>query len=246
MSGSRTVTPTPPQTHTGPISENITYFFTTSNACGGTTTRTATLHVVGSIDPPPPINLASLFYPTAFPTRRHPKVGLVASEKQTLTEMADHFKSYLEFDHRARLMIVGHADVRASRRYNKALSERRVDVIRDFLISKGVPGDKIMTRALGKEQQLSASQVQAMQAKDPEKPEKWERRHKHTTWLAYNRRADIILEPEGQQSVDTYPNDVAETRILWERHRPSLRAVILASKTPGGGRHVHSANNSGT
>jgi hypothetical protein len=241
-SGRRTVTADPEQTRTGPINEDITYTFTTSNACGGSLTKTATLHVVGSIDPPPPINFASMFYPTAFPTRKHPKAGLVASEKEALTELANHFESYEQYDHQARLMIVGHADVRGSEAYNQALSERRAELIRAFLVSKGVPSDKIQTRAVGKDQQLSENQVEAAQSKDPEKPEKWETRHKRTTWLAYNRRADVVLEPEGQQSTEAYPNDVAETRILWERHRPRLKNVIQASKTPAGAEQAHASS----
>src|ERR1700758_4476440 len=61
MSGSRVVTADPKQTSTGPINENITYTLTATNACGGKVTKTATLHVVGSIDPPPSTTLASLF-----------------------------------------------------------------------------------------------------------------------------------------------------------------------------------------
>lgn len=242
ISGSRTVTPNPKQTRTGPVNEDITYTLTSSNACGGTAIKTATLHVVGSIDPPPPINLASMFYPTAFPTRKYPNAGLLASEKEALTELANHFMAYQQYDQSARLLIVGHADVRGSKAYNQALSERRAELIRDFLASKGVPSDKIQTRAVGKDQQLSESQVEAEQSKDPERPEKWETRHKRTTWLAYNRRADVILEPEGQQSTETYPNDVAETRILWQRRRPSLKAVALASKTPGGTQQARAGN----
>ena len=233
-SGSRTVTAQPEQTHTGPVDQTITYTLTTSNACGGTTTKTTTLRVVGSIDPPPPVNLASMFYPTAFPTRRHPQVGLVESEKATLAELADHFNNYLQYDHDAHLLIVGHADVRGSKAYNQALSERRAEVIRNFLMSKGVPADKIQTQAMGKDQQLSETQVVALQSKDPEKPEKWETRQRRTTWLAYNRRADVILQPEGEHSAEAYPNDVADARILWQRHRPTLKAVNLASKPAAG------------
>jgi hypothetical protein len=233
-SGSRMVTADPERTDTGPVNKDITYTFTTSNACGGTTTKTATLHVVGSIDPPPAVNLASMFYPTAFPTPKHPHAGLVASEKEALTGLANHFNNHLQYDHNARLMIVGHADVRGSRAYNQALSERRADFIRDFLVSKGVPSDKIQIQAVGKDQQLSAVQVKALQSRDPEKPEEWETRHQRTTWLAYNRRADVILEPKGKQSTEMYPNDVAAARILWQQHTPSLKVVSLASKTPAG------------
>jgi len=140
-------------------------------------------------------------------------------------------------------MIVAHADVRASRAYNQALSERRADLIRSYLVSLGVPGDKIQTRAEGKDQQLDEKKVDALQSQDPEKPEKWETRHLRTTWLAYNRRADIILEPEGQTSDVAYPNDVADARILWERLRPNLKAVMTASAARAGTEQV-SANNS--
>ena len=88
MSGSRVVTAQPKQTSTGPVSEDVTYTIAAANACGGTTTKTATLHLVGSIDPPPSATLASLFFPTAYPTKHHPKVGLVASEKMTLDNIA--------------------------------------------------------------------------------------------------------------------------------------------------------------
>jgi hypothetical protein len=234
MSGSRTVAADPKQTSTGPVNEDITYTFTTSNACGGSTTKTATLHVVGSIDPPPPVTLASLFYPTAYPTKKYPQAGLVASEKETLTKLANHFKDYQQYDQKANLMIVGHADVRGSKEYNQALSERRAALIRDYLVSKGVPNDEIQTRAVGKDQQLDEKNVEALQSKDTQKPEKWERGHKKTTWLAYNRRADVILEPKGQHSAETYPNDVADARILWQWHEPTLKAVDRASTASAG------------
>src|SRR5579885_2904422 len=73
MSGSERVMAVPKQTSDGPIDENVTYTLTTANACGGTTTKTATLHVVGSIDPPPPITLASMFYPTGTRTSAGPR-----------------------------------------------------------------------------------------------------------------------------------------------------------------------------
>jgi OmpA family protein/PEGA domain-containing protein len=244
LSGNRTIMANPEQTGTGPINQDITYTFTTSNACGGSTTKTATLHIIGAIDPPPAIVLASLFYPTAYPTRRHRTVGLVASEKAVLAKLAQGFMNRQQYDRQAQLLIVGHADVRGSRRYNRVLSERRVDLIRDYLVSKGVPSDKIRTQAVGKDQQLSVKKVEALQSKDPQKPGRWERRHKRTTWLAYNRRVDIILEPKGQQPIEEYPNDVADARILWQRRLPRLKTVIAASRMPGATEQA-SAGNSG-
>jgi hypothetical protein len=129
MSGSRKVTADPKQTSTGPVNENVTYTLTATNACGGKETKTATLHIVGSIDPPPSTTLASLFYPTAYPTKRHPQVGLVASERTTLKNVATQFNNYEKYDQKASLVIVGHADVRGSRKYNEALSERRATFV---------------------------------------------------------------------------------------------------------------------
>ena len=234
MSGTRTITAEPGQTATGPINQEITYTFTASNACGGTVTKTATLHVIGSIDPAPPVALASVFYPTAYPTKRHPKVGLVADEKEVLEKLAKNFNSHEQYDEQALLLVVGHADVRGSRTYNQALSERRAAEIKAFIVSQGVPSDKIQTRAAGKDQQIAEGKVESLQSQDPEKPEEWESRHMRTTWLAYNRRGDIILEPKGQLSEEEYPNDVSEARILWQRPIPSLRAVDCASAMPGG------------
>jgi hypothetical protein len=233
MSGGRTVTANPKQDSTGPVNKDETYTLTSANACGGTTTKTATLHVVGSIDPPPPVTLASMFYPTAYPTKKQPKDGLVASEKKQLAGIAAHFKDYEPYDHQGALLIVAHADVRGSKSYNQALSARRAMLVKDFLVSQGVPDDKIQIRAEGKDQQLDQKKVAALQSQDPEKPEKWETRHTKTTWLAYNRRADIILEPRDVQSTEDYPNDVAAARLLWQRPEPSLKKIRMAEKLTG-------------
>ncbi|MGB7281505.1 MAG: OmpA family protein [Candidatus Acidiferrum sp.] len=232
MSGSRTVTANPKSDSIGPVNEDETYTLTATNACGGTTTKTATFHIVGSIEPPPPVTLASLFYPTAYPTRRHPKAGLVASEKKQLIDIAAHFKAYEPYDHKGNLLILAHADIRGPKRYNQSLSERRAVLIKDFLVAQGVPADKIEIRADGKEQQLAMQKVAALQSQDPEKPAKWEARHRKTTWLAYNRRADIILEPRDILSAEDYPNDVTYVRLLWQRPEPSLKKIQMAGKLP--------------
>jgi len=234
MSGSQTITANPKQTTTGPINEDVTYTLTATNACGGTTTKTATLHVVGSIDPPPATTLASLFYPTAYPTKSHPKVGLVASEKKTLENVATQFKNYDTYEGKASLVVVGHADVRGSKNYNQALSARRAALVKDFLVSNGLAADKIQTRAEGKNDQIDAKTVQGLESTDSQKPASWMLKHKKATWLAYNRRADIILEPTGQESTKAYPNQSADTKILWQRPKPSLKQVEQASQVSPG------------
>jgi len=240
MTGSQPVEVKPKQTTVGPVNENITYTLTASNACGGTTTQTATLHVSGSIDPPPPITIASVFYPTNYPRPRHPKVGLVASEERTLSDLAKNFENYTQYEKNAKLTLVGHADVRGSKRYNKTISERRAEAVKDYLEAHGLSANLISTEALGKEQQLSMKKVAELLAKDPHKPAKWMKRDKRATWLAYNRRVDIVLEPQGQQSAEVYPDNAPDARILWARKEPSLKRVEEAAKTSVSVAQVHS------
>jgi outer membrane protein OmpA-like peptidoglycan-associated protein len=244
-SGSQTIEAQPTQTNPGPVDERVSYTIEASNACGGTATQTASLHIVGSIDPPPSINLASLFYPTNYPTMRHPKVGLVRSQQQTLVQIAKHFKNYQQYNEDARLMIVGHTDTRKSQEYNMALSERRADLVKNYLVSNGIAADEIQTRAVGKEQELPVKEVEKLQMKDPQKPEKGMMRSTKVTWLAYNRRVDVILEPTGQQSALVYPNDAPDSRILWEASEPSLKKVEMAAKAPiaAGSLHAGLTNN---
>ena len=77
-------------------------------------------------------------------------------------------------------------------------------------MSQGIAADKIQVRAEGKEQELSKNSVLKLQMQDAQKPEQWTLHRPKVTWLAYNRRVDIILEPTGQQSMKEFPNDAPE------------------------------------
>ena len=50
------------------------------------------------------------------------------------------------------VLVTGHTDRIGSQRYNQRLSERRADAVRDYLVSRGVPRDKIETLGMGKTQ----------------------------------------------------------------------------------------------
>jgi OmpA-OmpF porin, OOP family len=50
------------------------------------------------------------------------------------------------------VLVTGHTDRIGTQRYNQRLSERRADAVRDYLVSKGVPRDKIETLGMGKTQ----------------------------------------------------------------------------------------------
>lgn len=231
--GSQQVTAQPKQQNVGPIDENQTYTLTATNVCGGSATQTANLHITGSIEPMPVVTLESVFYPTAYPVKEHADVGLVASQQQSLNEVASTFKKYLDYDDTAKLTVVGHADVRGSSPYNEALSQRRADRVKDYLVSQGISADKIETRAEGKERQLENSDVSQLQEQNPAKPETWMVKRVRNTWLAYNRRVDIMLEPTGQESTKFYPNGAADARILWQMPKPNLRKVRQAEGAQG-------------
>lgn len=231
--GSQQVTAQPKQQSVGPIDENQTYTMTATNVCGGSATQTANLHITGSIEPKPVVTLESVFYPTAYPVKEHADVGLVTSQQQSLNEVASTFKKYLDYDDTATLTVVGHADVRGSSPYNEALSQRRADRVKDYLVSQGLSADKIQTRAEGKERQLENSDVAQLQEQDPAKPETWMIKRVRDTWLAYNRRVDIILQPTGQESTKFYPNGASDAKVLWQLPKPSLRKVRQAEgETP--------------
>jgi len=52
------------------------------------------------------------------------------------------------------VLVTGHTDRIGTQQYNQKLSERRADTVRDYLVSKGVPKDKIETLGMGKTQPL--------------------------------------------------------------------------------------------
>lgn len=237
LTGNRVVKAEPNESKLGPIDETIPYRLTASDACGGTTNQTALLHVVGSIDPPPAITLASVFYPTDYPRAAHPRIGLVASEEKVLSAAADRFLNHEQYENdHATLTVVGRADIRGPGQYNMKLSERRAEAVKSYLVSKGIAADKIQVRADGQGHELNKQEVASLQSKDPEKPDTWMTRRAKATWLAYNRRVDIILEPAGQQSIEAYPNDASDARLLWQRAEPSLEVVKSAARMRTEGR----------
>jgi OmpA family/PEGA domain len=234
-SGTETVMPEPADTSEVPvgqparnIDETKNYALNATNVCGGSANETAAVHIVGEVEPIPQVTLQSIFYPTAYPETRHPQVGLVKSQQDALQTLAAGFKKYLEYDPDAKLSIEAYADVRGSVRYNQDLSERRVERIKQFLVDQGISGDKIETAAYGKERPLPRSDVKQLEDTNPQKSPKFMSRRPYAGWLAYNRRADIVLLPSGKKSTQFYPNDAPDVRLIWQEPMPSLRRVEAA------------------
>ena len=71
------------------------------------------------------------------------------------------------------LQIAGHTDSVGEERYNQALSEKRAEAVRDYLISKGIDEDKVHITALGERSPVAPNTTEEGREK--------------------NRRADVIV-----------------------------------------------------
>jgi len=224
-SGAKSVTLSPAQTANGPVDEEFKYTLTATNVCGGSDTKTAAVHLKGSIEPIPAVLLRSVFFPTDYPTKKYPELGLVRSQQEALTILATGFKQYLEYDPDAKLSLSAYADDRGADEYNQALSELRAQRVKEFLVSQGIAGDKITTSANGEESSLDKATVIDLQSRNPNQPQETRIRNFRATWLAYNRRVDIVLLPTNAESLRFYPNQAADSEILWQRSKPA-RSVV--------------------
>jgi outer membrane protein OmpA-like peptidoglycan-associated protein len=181
--------------------------------------------------------LHSVFFPTAQPRATNPEGGLVESQQQTLKTLAEDFKGYLAIKPEAHLILTGHADVRGTQQYNQALTERRVNRAKQFLVEQGIVEDRIETRAVGKEQELSQDEVKDLIQNNPDLTDSERQKILHnltTIVLAQNRRVDITLTTTGQKSVKLYPfNAVDSMTLLDEKATASKKHTHTKTK------HVH-------
>jgi hypothetical protein len=224
-SGTKSFTLTPTQSGNGPVNEEFKYTLTASNACGGSETKTVAVHLKGSVEPIPSVLLRSVFFPTAYPTKDEPALGLVRSQQEVLTTLATGFKQYLEYDPEAKLALGGYTDERGGEKYNDALSELRIQRVKDFLVSQGIAAEKIDTSAYGKQKPLDKATVSDLQSRNPNPPPEKRARDSQATWLAYNRRVDVSLIPTNAESERFYPNEAPDSQILWQKPKPPRTAV---------------------
>jgi outer membrane protein OmpA-like peptidoglycan-associated protein len=227
-SGSRGVQPAPKQTDIGPVSESVTYTLNATNPCGGRGAASASVRITGSIEPIPEVVLASVFFPTDYPDRRNPNLGLVASQKRALGLLVDGFKKYLEYDPDAKLHLEAHADERNSVDYNRELSGRRAAIVKQHLVDAGLAGDQITSQTFGEDQPLDRSAVEGLEAQNPNAAPAARARNKRGDWLAHNRRVDIVLRPTGTRSLRYYPHNEADSGILWQVPKPPKSKVEAA------------------
>ncbi len=196
--------------------------------------------------PPPPtveasaiekrLALHSIYFATAKPTPEHPDGGLLASQEKTLITLARDFQTYLQGKPDARLILEGHADPRGSAEYNQALSERRVDRTKRFLVEHAVPATSIQTEAFGKQHNLTDAEVKSAVEQNPELNRGDRQKlldHMNTIVLASNRRVDIVLSNAGQkpqESFREYPFNAADSLTLLDTSETNKPAHSPAKK----------------
>ena len=78
-------------------------------------------------------------------------VALDAHARRSLRKMAEVFKKY----DKTNLTVVGHTDNQGAAEFNIRLSERRAKAVADYLISSGVPHQRIRIMGLGLERPLA-------------------------------------------------------------------------------------------
>lgn len=228
-SGSQTLQVTPRKTDPGPVDETITYTLSAANECGGANTQTATLHIIGSVEPPAELVMRSVYFPTDLPTVLDTQAGLVESQKDTLKSIAEAFNRFRASTPGARLSLAGHADRRGPKVYNEGLSERRVHLVEKFLIEQGVTADALDTQAYGEDKNLTVDEVKQLldQASDLTGEQRQNVQARlHTLVLANNRRVDITLSPTGQESTRQYPYTAADFAKLIDRNGPKQAAGV--------------------
>lgn len=227
--GTRTVQLTPNQNTDGAVDQTLNYSLSATNVCGGSETKTVAIHLTGSVEPIPGVLLNSIFFPTDYPQVGDPTVGLLRSQKETLTALANGFTKYLEYNPEAKLLISAYADERGPQKYNESLSERRGQSVKDYLIANGVSADKIEVSAYGADKPLDKSTIEQLQTTNPNPPPENRVKNWRASFLAHNRRVDILFLPANKESERYYPNNAPDSEILWQRPTPD-RSLIDQSK----------------
>ena len=75
---------------------------------------------------------------------------LTAAARSTLDAQAGWLTEYSAFT----ALIEGHADEQGTREYNLALGARRAAAVKEYLVSRGIPADRLRTITYGKERPI--------------------------------------------------------------------------------------------
>ncbi|MGA7388581.1 MAG: peptidoglycan-associated lipoprotein Pal [Pseudolabrys sp.] len=77
---------------------------------------------------------------------------LTTQSRATLDKQAQWLTTYSQY---SQFTVEGHADERGTREYNIALGARRAQAVRDYLVSRGIQGQRMRTISYGKERPVA-------------------------------------------------------------------------------------------
>jgi len=77
---------------------------------------------------------------------------LTPQARATLDKQAQWLTNYANY---TQFTVEGHADERGTREYNIALGARRAQTVRDYLMSRGIQGNRMRTISYGKERPVA-------------------------------------------------------------------------------------------
>jgi len=78
---------------------------------------------------------------------------LKSRAKDNLSRMAEVMSKYPDFN----IVVTGHTDSTGSDDHNQALSEKRADSVRNFLVYKGIPKKRITAAGLGESMPIASN-----------------------------------------------------------------------------------------
>jgi len=132
--------------------QSTTYTITATGA-GGSATATASVEVGAAQAPPPQAPAAQPSLSELFDQNVKDayydldRSDLREDARAALTKDAEFLRSYPE----VKVSIEGHCDERGSTEYNLGLGQRRAEAAKNYLISLGIPADRMETTSWGKE-----------------------------------------------------------------------------------------------
>jgi len=90
------------------------------------------------------------------------RFNIDAEDQTKLQRQAQYFSQYSQVN----FTIEGHADERGTREYNLALGERRANAAKNYLVSIGIPANRIRTVSYGKERPVALGSNEAAWAQN--------------------------------------------------------------------------------
>jgi outer membrane protein OmpA-like peptidoglycan-associated protein len=82
--------------------------------------------------------------------------------RENLTNLANSLRNYPDTE----VLIVGHTDNVGAAAYNQGLSERRAASARNYLVSQGVPANRIRTMGMGLREPVASNETEAGRAQN--------------------------------------------------------------------------------